>query len=161
VSLKRIIVQRIVCTLSPEKAKGTSGFQVVGYKDFNQKKDAPKVGFIISGVRILAFQQVINVGIRTRVKWIPTGFEIREEIHPFEGVSGELQRQNNILFVGREDNSLVVMQGEPNIQDNSFNGQIINVSWQEDEVQIIPLQAQSGFHCVLNPKNKRIDCLVK
>ena len=147
--------------MSSESAKGTTGFQAVGYKDFHKEEEIGKVGFIISGIKILAFEQIVNVGIRTRVKWIPTGFEIREEINPFEGVTTDMQKQNNIIFVSREDNSLVVMQGEPNIQNNKFKGQIIHVHWQEDELQIIPPQTQSSFHCILNPKNKRIDCIVK
>ena len=52
---------------------------------------------------------MVNIGIRTRIKWIPDGFEIREEIHPLNGVVVDLQRRNNIIFVG-DDNSAVIMQ---------------------------------------------------
>ncbi|MFX0051971.1 MAG: hypothetical protein ACFFAJ_00655 [Candidatus Hodarchaeota archaeon] len=160
-SPKRIIVQWIICTRSTENAQKPAGFQVSGYKNSRTNQKIPKVGFILSGVKIIAFQQVVNMGIRTRIKWIPNGFEIREEIHPLDGVVVDLQRRNNVLFVSAEDNSMVVMQGEPAVQENGFIGQMIHVDWQTEDIKIVPLQKQSGFHCVLNPKNHRIDCLVK
>ena len=108
----------------------------------------------------MAFQRMVNIGIRTRIKWIPDGFEIREEIHPLNGVVVDLQRRNNVIFVGN-DNSAVIMQGEPTLTENEFVGQLLCVKWQEEEVYISPLQKQSSFHCTLNSKNNRIDCFVK
>ncbi|MHA2204092.1 MAG: hypothetical protein ACW991_10425 [Candidatus Hodarchaeales archaeon] len=160
-SPKSIIVQQILCVRITDDTRKTPGFQVSGLKDFGQDETTAKVGFIISGIRVVAFQQVVGMGIRTRVKWIPTGFEIREEIHPLNGVVVDLQRRNNVIFVNGKDNSAVVMQGEPAIQENGFDGQILQVKWQGNEIRITPLQKQSSFHCVLNPKNNRIDCLVK
>ncbi|MFX0014667.1 MAG: hypothetical protein ACFFB2_05950 [Promethearchaeota archaeon] len=160
-SPKSIIVQQISCVRITDDTRGTSGFQVSGLKGLNQNKSTAKVGFIVSGVRIIAFQQVVGMGIRTRIKWIPSGFEIREEIHPLDGVVVDLQRRNNVIFVSGEDDSVVVMQGEPAIHENGFSGQLIQVNWKEDDILIIPLQKQSSFHCVLNPRNNRIDCLVK
>ncbi len=161
VSPKRIVVQQISCTRNKGDTRENSGFQVSSLKDSGNVKTPAKVGFIVSGVKIVAFQQVVGMGIRTRIKWIPTGFEIREEIHPLDGVVVDLQRRNNVIFVSGEDNSVVVMQGEPTIQENGFTGQILQVNWKEDEILVTPLQKQSSFHCVLNPKNNRIDCLVK
>jgi hypothetical protein len=161
VSPKSIIVQQILCVRIADDTRKTPGFQISGLKDFGQDETTAKVGFIISGIRVVAFQQVIGMGIRTRVKWIPTGFEIREEIHPLNGVIIDLQRRNNVIFVNGKDNSAVVMQGEPTLQNDGFIGQIIQVKWQDNEIRITPLQKQSNFHCVLNPKNNRIDCLVK
>ena len=160
-STKRIVVKQIACVLNIGDTKDTSGFQVSGLKDPDRNEKDVKVGFIVSGVRVVAFQQIVGMGIRTRLKWIPTGFEIREEIHPLDGVVVDLQRRNNVIFVNGEDNSVVVMQGEPTIQENGFTGQIIQVNWRVDEIKVSPLQKQSSFHCVLNPKNNRIDCLVK
>ncbi|MFX0124704.1 MAG: hypothetical protein ACFFAE_13830 [Candidatus Hodarchaeota archaeon] len=160
-SQKSIIVQQILCVRIADDTRKAPGFHVSGQKDFGQDETTAKVGFIISGIRIVAFQQVIGMGIRTRVKWIPTGFEIREEIHPLDGVVVDLQRRNNVIFVNGKDNSAIVMQGEPTIQENGFIGQILQVKWQDNEIRITPLQRQSSFHCVLNPKNNRIDCLVK
>ena len=160
-SPKRIIVQQISCVRITDDTKETSGFQVSGLKESGRDKPAAKVGFILSGVKIVAFQQTVGMGIRTRIKWIPTGFEIREEIHPLDGVVVDLQRRNNVIFVNAEDNSVVVMQGEPTIQEYGFTGQILQLNWKDDEIQIVPLQKQSSFHCALNPKNNRIDCLVK
>lgn len=157
---KRIVIQLISCIRTPKNAKKTTGFQVSGYKDYNRTGKDGKVGFIISGIKIISFQQMVNIGIRTRIKWIPDGFEIREEIHPLNGVVVDLQRRNNVIFVG-DDNSAVIMQGEPTLMENEFIGQILRVTWSEDEVLISPLQKQSSFYCTLNSKNNRIDCFVK
>ncbi|MFX1285135.1 MAG: hypothetical protein ACFFB5_15855 [Promethearchaeota archaeon] len=160
-SSKRIIVQKISCIRSTGKANETPGFQVSGLKDLDRDETTAKIGFIISGVKIVAFQQTIGMGIRTRIKWIPSGFEIREEIHPLDGVVVDLQRRNNVIFVDGDDNSAVVMQGEPTIQNKGFTGQILQVNWLDKEIFITPLHKQSSFHCVLNPRNNRIDCLVR
>ncbi|MHA1976068.1 MAG: hypothetical protein ACW98F_03940 [Candidatus Hodarchaeales archaeon] len=157
---KRIIIKSIHCSLNPSTHEKSPGFQVTGYKELRTEEDPEKIGFIISGVRILIFQQMRNVGIRTRIKWISRGFEIREEVHPISEVVADPQRKNNILFVSKDDNSMVVMQGEPVVQDNGFTGQIINVNWQENEIIILPYN-RATFHCVLDPKNSRIDCIVK
>ena len=62
--------------------------------------------------------------------------------------------------MSKEDNSMVVMQGEPILKDNGFVGQIINVNWKKNEVIIFP-HNKTVFHCVLDPRNSRIDCIVK
>lgn len=157
---KKIVIQLIHCSRNPEKPKNTPGFQVSGYKEYDTENKKGRVGFIVSGVRVMAFQQMVNIGIRMRIKWIPNGFEIREEIHPLNGVVVDLQRRNNIIFVG-DDNSAVIMQGEPILAENEFVGQILSVKWQKGEFYISPLQKQSSFHCALNSKNNRIDCFVK
>ncbi len=159
-SPKRIVIQLISCIRTPKNAKNNTGFQVSGYKEYDRTGKDGKVGFIISGIKIIAFQQMVNIGIRTRIKWIPDGFEIREEIHPLNGVVVDLQRRNNVIFVG-DDNSAVIMQGEPTLMENEFIGQILRITWSEEEVLISPLQKQSSFHCNLNSKNNRIDCFVK
>ena len=159
-SPKRIVIQLIHCLRNIQDTKGNTGFQVSGYKDYDREKKNGKVGFIISGVKIISFQQMANIGIRTRIKWIPNGFEIREEIHPLNGVVVDLQRRNNVIFVGEND-SAVIMQGEPTLTKNEFIGQILHVKWENDEVFISPHQKQSSFHCSLNSRNNRIDCFVK
>ena len=98
--------------------------------------------------------------IRTRIKWITTGFEIREEIHSLEGTAVDPQRKNNIIFVSEEDNSMVVMQGEPVLDGDGFIGQIVRVYWKEKEVTIFP-HRRNSFHCVLDPRNNRIDSIVR
>ncbi len=160
-SPKRIIVQKILCTRSAENSKNSIGFQISGYKEINPDLQTGKVGFILSGVKVISFQQAANMGIRTRVKWITKGFEIREEIHPLDGIVVDLQRRNNIIFVNWEDDTAIVMQGEPIVQEKSYRGQIMEVKWSEGEIHITPLQNQFNFHCILNPRNSRIDCLVK
>jgi hypothetical protein len=161
VSPKKIIVQRVNCVRNPENSGKNAGFQITGFKNSTKDLSTARVGFIVSGVRLVSFQQVMNMGIRTRMKWIPKGFEIREEIHPLNGVVVDLQRRNNVLFVSTEDNSMVVVQGEPTVRENGFIGQMVQIDWQPDEVQILPIQKQFSFHCTLSPKNHRIDCLVK
>ncbi len=160
-SPKRIVVQKMSCIRSTGNANETPGFQVSGLKDLGRDKATAKVGFIVSGVKVVAFQQTVGIGIRTRIKWIPTGFEIREEIHPLDGVVVDLQRRNNVIFVSGKDNSAVVMQGEPTIQNKGFTGQMLQVNWKDNEILIAPLHRQSSFHCILNPRNNRIDCLVR
>ena len=157
---KRIIIKRIHCSLSPSTHEKSPGFQVTGYKEFGTEDSTEKIGFIISGIKILIFQQVKNLGIRTRIKWISKGFEIREEVHPVSEVVVDPERKNNILFVSKDDNSMVVMQGEPVLKENGFTGQIINVDWEQNETTIFP-HNKMVFHCVLDPKNSRIDCIVK
>jgi hypothetical protein len=87
--------------------------------------------------------------------------EIREEISPLDGMIVEPQKQNKILFVSREDNSMVVMQGEPVLEENSFVGQLIRVSWEINESTVVPVNSKAAFHCVLDPKNNRINVVVK
>lgn len=159
-SPKRIVIQLISCIRNSKSAKNITGFNVSGYKEYDRTGKDAKVGFIITGIKIISFQQMVNIGIRTRIKWIPDGFEIREEIHPLNGVVVDLQRRNNVIFVS-DDNSAVVMQGEPTLMENEFIGQILRVTWSEDEILISPLQKQSSFNCTLNSKNNRIDCFVK
>ncbi|PWI49720.1 hypothetical protein CEE45_00915 [Candidatus Heimdallarchaeota archaeon B3_Heim] len=157
---KKIIIKSIHCSLSPSNQEKSPGFQVTGYKELKTEDNAEKIGFIVSGIRILIFQQTKNLGIRTRMKWISKGFEIREEIHPISEVVADPQRKNNILFVSKEDNSMVVMQGEPVLKDHAFVGQIINVNWKETEITIFP-HNKTIFHCVLDSRNSRINCIVK
>ncbi len=157
---KRIIIKSIHCSLNPSNKEKSPGFQVTGYKEIETEDSTEKIGFIISGIRILIFQQLKNIGIRTRIKWISKGFEIREEVHPVSEVIVDPQRKNNILFVSKDDNSMVVMQGEPVVMENGFTGQIVNVKWEINEVTIFP-HNRTVFHCVLDPRNSRIDCIVK
>ncbi len=157
---KRIIIKNIQCSLNPSNQEKSRGFQVTGYKELGTEDSTEKIGFIISGIKILIFKQIQNLGIRTRIKWISKGFEIREEVHPISDVVADPQRKNNILFVSKDNNSMVVMQGEPIIKDNGFTGQIINVSWKENEISIFP-HSNILFHCELDPKNSRINCIVK
>jgi hypothetical protein len=158
---KRITVNKIHCTLNPIDNGKSPGFQVIGYKALDSEENPEKIGFIISSVKIMIFQQMKNSGVRTRIKWISKGFEIREEISPLDGIIVEPQKKNNILFVSREDNSMVVMQGEPVLEENTFIGQIIRVKWEINESVIAPLQNKAAFHCVLDPKNNRINIIVK
>ena len=157
---KRIAVQKIHYSLNPLTLDKSPGFQVTGYKILDSEEDSEKIGFIISSVKIMIFQQMKNSGVRTRIKWISKGFEIREEISPLDGMIIEPQKKNNILFVSREDNSMVVMQGEPVLEENTFIGQTIRVSWEMDESIITPLQNRAAFYCVLDPKNNRINVTV-
>ena len=156
---KRIVVQNIHCSLSSDNQDKSPGFQVTGYKELETDKNSEKIGFIISGIKVLIFQQMKSIGIRTRIKWIAKGFEIREEVHPLEGIV-DPERKNNILFVSKDDNSMVVMQGEPVLDDNGFIGQIVRVHWKGNEITVIP-QGRNSFHCVLDPRNTRIDSIVK
>ncbi|MHA2344775.1 MAG: hypothetical protein ACXADW_23215, partial [Candidatus Hodarchaeales archaeon] len=137
------------------------GFQVTGYKVLDSEEDPEKIGFIISGVKIMIFQQMKSSGVRTRIKWISKGFEIREEIFPLDGMIIDPQKKNKILFVSREDNSMVVMQGEPILEENTFVGQLIRVSWEINETTVVPLHSKAAFHCVLDSKNNRINVVVK
>ncbi|MFW9779154.1 MAG: hypothetical protein ACFFE8_09900 [Candidatus Heimdallarchaeota archaeon] len=160
-SPRRIAVQRIVCTRSNQSSPASKGFQVVGYKDIGQNLPESQVGFILSEVRVISFRQVER-GIRTRIKWISTGFEVREEIHALDRVVDTL-KQNNVVFVSYEDHSMVVMQGEPNLAEGRLMGQMVLVTWdwENDSVQIDPPYTSAKFHCTLDAKNKRIDCLVR
>jgi hypothetical protein len=127
----------------------------------DSEEDPEKIGFIISGVKIMIFQQMKSSGVRTRIKWISKGFEIREEIFPLDGMIIDPQKKNKILFVSREDNSMVVMQGEPILEENTFVGQLIRVSWEINETTVVPLHSKAAFHCVLDSKNNRINVVVK
>ena len=158
---KKIIVHKIHCSLNSLSQDKSPGFQVTGYKVLDSEEDPDKIGFIISGVKIIIFQQMKGSGVRTRIKWISKGFEIREEISPLDGMIVEPQKKNNILFVSREDNSMVVMQGEPVLEENSFVGQLIRVSWEINESLVVPLHKKAAFNCVLDPKNNRINVIVK
>ena len=157
---KRIVVENIHCSLSSAHQDKSPGFQVTGYKEVEIEESDEKIGFIISGIKVLIFQQMKSTGVRTRIKWISNGFEIREEIHPIESVVVDPQTKNNILFVSKDDNSMVVMQGEPVLDGNGFIGQIVRVHWKGNEITIIPHKS-NAFHCVLDPKNSRIDSIVK
>lgn len=158
---KKITVHKIHCSLNPLDMDKSPGFQVTGYKVLDSEEDPEKIGFIISGVKIMIFQQMKSSGVRTRIKWISKGFEIREEISPLDGMIVEPQKKNKILFVSREDNSMVVMQGEPVLEENTFVGQLIRVSWEINESMVVPSHSKAAFHCVLDTKNNRISVVVK
>ena len=158
---KKITVHKIHCSLNPITHGKSPGFQVTGYKLLDTEDDSEKIGFIISGVKIIIFQQMKSSGIRTRIKWISKGFEIREEVSPLDGMIVEPQKKNNILFVSREDNSMVVMQGEPVLEENTFVGQLVRVSWEVNACVVVPLLGKAAFHCILDPKNNRINVKVK
>jgi len=158
---KKIVVHKIHYSLNPLAQDKSPGFQVTGYKVLDSEENSEKVGFIVSSVKIMIFQQMKNSRVRTRIKWISKGFEIREEISPLDRMIVEPQKKNNILFVSREDNSMVVMQGEPVLKENSFIGQIIQVSWEINETVIVPLPRKAAFYCVLDSKNNRINVIVK
>ena len=160
-SPKKIIVQSLSCLWNPASSKNNVGFHVTGYKSADFDQNNPKVGFILSGVRIIAFQQPQNVGVRTRVKWITEGFEIREEVRPLDGRIVDLENRNNIVLVNQKRNSAIIMQGEPLVQENTFIGQIIQVKWEEENIIVRSNEPTLAFHCTLIPKNRRIDCLVK
>ncbi|MHA1972376.1 MAG: hypothetical protein ACTSW1_05270 [Candidatus Hodarchaeales archaeon] len=157
---KRIVVGWITCFREDDESHKSSGFQVSGYKDQDTEKKDAKVGFILSGVKIISFQQMMPSGSRTRIKWIPNGFEIREELHKLDETSYNGAKKNNIVFVDKNGSSPVVMQGEPVIHDNTFSGQMVKIHWLGNGVKIYPLQAQLSFQCILNPKNHRVDCIV-
>jgi len=158
---KKITVRKICCSLNPLAQDKSPGFQVSGYKVLDSEENSEKIGFIISNVKIMIFQQMKNSGVRTRIKWISKGFEIREEISPLDGMIIEPQKKNNILFVSKEDSSMVVMQGEPVLEENTFIGQLIRVSWETNETVIVPLHSKATFYCVLDSKNNRINVIVK
>ncbi|NHJ00676.1 MAG: hypothetical protein EAX86_00985 [Candidatus Heimdallarchaeota archaeon] len=160
-SPKKIIVQSLSCLWNPDTPKNNVGFQVSGYKSADFNKRTQKVGFILSGVRIIAFQQLQNVGVRTRVKWIPEGFEIREESHPLDGRIVDIQNQNNVVLVNQQSNSAIIMQGEPRVQQNTFIGQIIRVQWDGENIEVFSNESSLAFHCTLIPRNNRIDCVVR
>ncbi len=160
-SPKKIIVHRLSCSWNPATSKNNVGFQVSGYKSAEVDRDNQKVGFILSGVRIVAFQQLQNVGVRTRLKWITEGFEIREEVHPINGRIVDLENQNNVVLVNQESNSAIIMQGEPVVHQNTFIGQIIKVIWEGETIEVLSNEPSLAFHCTLIPRNNRIDCLVK
>ena len=160
-SPRRIAVKRIVCTRSAQNPRTMKGFQVAGYKNIGRDVPETQVGFILSGVRVISFQQV-EKGIRTRVKWISSGFEVREEIHAIDPVNDAV-KQNNVVFVSYDDRSMVVMQGEPILEECRFSGQMVFVTWnwEDTSVQIKPPYKNASFHCTLDAKNNRIDCLVR
>jgi hypothetical protein len=158
---KRIEVSRITCIRDTDIEKKAAGFQVSGFKGSKPQEEPKKVGFILSGVKIISFQQLVTKGIRLRVKWIPNGFEIREELHQMDEALGGVTRQNNIIFVNKEDNFPVIMQGEPQVHENTFTGQLVRISWFENIIEISAFQKKSSFQCVLNSRNNRVDCIVK
>ena len=158
---KKITVHKIHCSLNPKTQDKSPGFQVTGYKTENIDDEPEKIGFIISSVKIIIFQHMKNSGVRTRIKWISKGFEIREEISPLNGAITDHQKKNNIIFVSKEDNSMVVMQGEPVLEENTFVGQLIRVNWEINESVVVPVQNKASFNCILDPKNNRINVTVK
>lgn len=160
-SPRRIAVQRIVCTRSTQGSHITKGFQVAGYKKIDHDLPEAKIGFIVSGVRVISFQQV-EKGVRTRVKWISSGFEVREELHTLDRAVDNV-KQNNVVFVSYEDHSMIVMQGEPITEEDRFIGQMVLVTWtwEDSSVQIEPSYKNASFLCTLDAKNNRIDCLVR
>lgn len=160
-SPKKIEVSKISCLRDTELEKTSAGFQVSGYKEFESTNEPEKVGFILSGVKLISFQQIIVKGIRLRIKWIPNGFEIREELNQLDEALRGLTRQNNIIFVSKDDNTPVIMQGEPQVGKNEFVGHLIRINWEFNEIQIFPLQKSCVFQCVLNSRNHRIDCFIK
>ncbi|MFX0095068.1 MAG: hypothetical protein ACFFBD_25260 [Candidatus Hodarchaeota archaeon] len=75
-----------------------AGFHVAGFKR-KEGDSGRKVGFLISGIRLISIQNAGRIRFRIRMKFLNTGFEVREEFHP----SAASQRKNSVFMVNFSD----------------------------------------------------------
>jgi len=131
------------------------GFFVTGIKGKGGKSG--RIGFLLSGVRLIAVQHEGRVRSRTRLKWFTTGFEIREEIHPLL----DAIRKNTVVMVNFDESEPVIIQGEPHVHRRTFKGQVIEVTWNESRITIRPEARQGTLICHLNQKLRKIESIVR
>ncbi|MFX1252036.1 MAG: hypothetical protein ACFFCZ_10560 [Promethearchaeota archaeon] len=139
------------------RVEDLAGFYVAGFKrkDGNSGR---KVGFLISGIRLVSIQNAGRIRFRVRIKFMNTGFEVREEFHP----SAASQRKNSVFMVSFSDWEPVIVQGEPTMNTNmrSFQGQIVQVTWNQNGVVIVPIAKGAKFITTLNTKLRKIEMVV-
>ncbi|MFX1511690.1 MAG: hypothetical protein ACFFCQ_03820 [Promethearchaeota archaeon] len=152
---KEVTVSKMQMVPIRDVKNNLQGFYVTGLKGKGGKSG--KIGFLLSGVRLIAVQHEGRVRSRTRIKWFSTGFEIREEIHPLL----DAIRKNTVIMINFDDPEAVVVQGEPHLQKRTFKGQVIEITWSEAKITIKPEARQGNLLCTRNQKLKKIEAIVR
>jgi hypothetical protein len=155
---RRITVQRIYMEPVLDVEDPLQGFYSVGVKLKSGGKGR-KIGFILSGVRLVAVQNEIA---RTRIKWLPShGFEVREEAQHAQVGPG---KPNAVFMVSFDDGAPVVVQGEPELDGMTFVSQTVDLSWEKDGKLVLGLpprmRANYSYSCTLNQRLRKIECVV-
>ena len=86
ISTHKVRCELIECHFSRNKIDLEKGFQVFGYKS---STDREKVGFILSGIKVLSFMDDNNDKIRVRIRLLKEAIEVREELKDMKNIFGE------------------------------------------------------------------------
>jgi hypothetical protein len=149
---KSLIVDRM--TLSPifDSDDDRNGFVVKGTR-------ANSVSFLISGVKRINITFGGHAHGRTRILWLqPGGMEVREEILATTVVGA---KKSVAFMVSFDTLTSVIVQGEPPLEENSFQGQMIRIHWKSELVELRPQGLKHLFFCTPNQRAKQIEIDIK
>ncbi|MHA2368863.1 MAG: hypothetical protein ACXADX_08585 [Candidatus Hodarchaeales archaeon] len=147
-SAKAIIVERLRLTPIFASDDDRNGFVVQGFREDN-------VSFLISGIKRINITFGGHIHGRTRIQWLrPKGMEVREEILASPIVSG---KRSVAFMVSFDTMASVIVQGEPALDDNSFQGQMIQVHWNPEWIKMSPQGAKHFFFCIPNQRARQIE----
>lgn len=150
-----------------------SGFFAKAYK-YDDRIGDNKIGFLISGIRSISAEFQEQIRVRMRLTWFTQendgSFEIEEH------VSAISQRRNSTITVfsvqyneekGIYD-EVTVVRGRPEIENETFEGRLVTISWKDGYVLIKPVESTRGMgllscgikrkqkNLVLSPQNEEI-----
>ena len=144
---KAIVAERIALTPMFDTDDDRNGFVVQGTK-------AGVVTFLVSGIRRITVTLEGSTRGRARILWLrPRGMEIREEILAVSVVEA---KRSVALMVNFDTLTSVIVQGEPMLTNNTFQGQMVKVHWSSDLVELLSQATKQHFSCVPNQRAKQI-----
>ncbi len=141
-----------------------AGFFAKAYK-YDDRIGEDKIGFLISGVRLISAELQDQIRVRMRLTWFSQendgSFEIEEH------VSAISQRRNStiIVFSVKYDqekgvyDEVTVVRGRPEIENDTFEGRLVTISWKDGKVIIKPVESPRGMgllSCGIKRKQKNL-----
>ncbi len=148
VGAKALIVERITITPILDADEDQNGFIVKGTKEEN-------VVFLISGIRRLIISYGTKIQGRTRILWLRSkAMEIREDVF---SNSYNVGKRSIAFMVSFEKLSSVIIQGEPLLTKNSFQGQMIRLTWGDENIEVVPQVSNTEFLCKPNHRTRQIE----
>ncbi len=141
-----------------------AGFFAKAYK-YDDRIGEDKIGFLISGIRLVSAELQEQIRVRLRLTWFTQendgSFEIEEH------VSSISQRRNSAITVfsvkydaekGIYDD-VTVIRGRPEIENETFEGRLVTVTWKDGYVLIKPVETARGIgllSCGIKRKQKNL-----
>ena len=141
-----------------------AGFFAKAYK-YDDRIGEDKIGFLISGVRLVSAELQEQIRVRLRLTWFTQendgSFEIEEH------VSAISQRRNSTItvFSVRYNSEkelyddVTVVRGRPEIENETFEGRLVTISWKDGRVLIKPIESTRGMgllSCGIKRKQKNL-----
>ncbi|MFQ5980539.1 MAG: hypothetical protein ACE5OZ_20570 [Candidatus Heimdallarchaeota archaeon] len=145
---KPLVVERMALEPIFGSDDDRSGFVVKGTR-------GDTVNFLISGIKRINITFGGHIHGRVRILWLrPGGMEIREEVLATTVVSA---KRSVALMVSFDNMTSVILQGEPAVEDKTFQGQMIQASWSSEMVKVLPQSAKHLFFCTPNQRTRQIE----